>query len=136
MSVVVTIIAFLVVVALIGIVVQRSRSTAATRNIERAALATRQLTVLQAAFAAFPPNAYVAGSEYQEWRSTFPQLAQLDVDPGLANYLPVEVQPSYRSWIEFLRGESKSIEEHNNRYADSRKSNCSSGPKPPVTACL
>jgi DNA helicase-4 len=117
-STVVLVAALLLIAAGVGVVVRRARTTAANRKRELAARANRQFTELGSAFTAFPPDAYVAGSEYREWRSAFPWLADLDLDPSLTDYLPVESRTDYRRWIQFLRGEGKSVDEHNERYIE------------------
>ena len=89
-----------------------------SRRLKLAELAKAQLALFEEAFRSFPPNSYIANSEYEEWRSRYPGLKEVKSDPRLAGLLPQVDRQGYLAWLEFVKGGSASIESHNKRFIE------------------
>src|SRR5690606_33384858 len=89
-----------------------------SRRLKLAELAEAQLALFEEAFRSFPPNSYIANSEYEEWRSRCLGLKEVKSDPRLAGLLPQVDRQGYLAWLEFVKGGSASIESHNKRFIE------------------
>jgi DNA helicase IV len=89
-----------------------------TRRIKLVRRAEAQLTLFGEAFRSFPPNSYIAHSEYEEWRSRYPGVNEVSSDPRLAGLLPQVDQQRYLAWLDFVKGGPASIESHNKRFIE------------------
>jgi DNA helicase-4 len=101
--------------ALVGFSVWRAHKS---RRIRLARLADSQLALFAGAFHSFPPDSYIANSEYEEWLSQYPGLNGVKKDPRIADQLSQVDQQRYLACLKFVQDGSCSIEAHNKRFID------------------